>query len=228
MKVAPDSNYVFYAFAPRSNPNLEDVYQIPMLGGESRKIISDIDGLFALSPDGRRIAFRRFSAVQREYNLFVADIETGAEKLILKRHYPHVVGGAPAWSPDGRQLTIVTGNVETKQPPAISQLDLTTGSIRPQITPPWRGIGTMTWLPDGSGIVLCAADPQQPPQLWFLPATGGSPKKITSDLAMYDNVSVTSDSQVLAAHRAENSVNLWLAPIDHPEKARPLTTGLGS
>src|SRR4029077_5045051 len=42
MKVSPDGNYAFYAYAPRSNPNIEDVYQIPILGGESKKILDDI------------------------------------------------------------------------------------------------------------------------------------------------------------------------------------------
>jgi eukaryotic-like serine/threonine-protein kinase len=229
MKVSPDGNYVFYGFAPRNDPNVEDIYQIPILGGESRKVVGDIDGMFTLSPDGRRIAFRRFSAIKRDYQLLVSDIESGSESLVLKLLYPQVIGGAPAWSPDGRHLTFVTGTFEDlKQPPAIAQLDLTTGQIERMRTPPWPNVGTITWLPDGSGMIVCAAERQQPEQIWFIPAGGGPPKKITSDLASYGGVSVTSDSQTLASHRQENSVNLWLVSLDHPEKARALTTGLGS
>ena len=229
MKVSPDGNYIFYGFAPRLNPNVEDIYQLPILGGESRKVIGDIDGMFTLSPDGRRIAFRRFSAIQREYNLFVADIESGSENLALKVLYPQIIGGAPAWAPDGRHLTIVTGTFEDiKQPPRIAQLDLTTGKVERMPAPPWPNIGTITWLPDGSGMIVCAAERQQPEQIWFVPVGGGPPRKITSDLASYGGVSITSDSQLLASHRQENSVNLWLVALDHPEKAHALTTGLGS
>jgi Tol biopolymer transport system component/tRNA A-37 threonylcarbamoyl transferase component Bud32 len=229
MKVSPDGNYVFYEYAPRADANIVDIYQVPILGGESRKIVDNVDGLFTLSPDGRRIAFRRFNAIDREQRLLVKDLETSNETEVLKTRFPEFVGSAPAWSPDGRHLTIVTGSEEDiKKQPTISQLDIATGSIERVPTPPWPFVGTIAWLPDGSGMVICAADRQQPPQLWFVPEKGSPAKKITSDLAMYGEVSVTSDSQTMAAHRAENSVNLWLVPLDHPEKARALTTGLGN
>ncbi|MDQ6801164.1 MAG: protein kinase [Acidobacteriota bacterium] len=229
MKISPDGNYVFYTYAPRTNSNIVDIYQIPILGGESRKIVDNIDGSFTLSPDGRRIAFRRFSAIDRDQKLFVKDLETSNETEVLERHFPEYVGNAPAWSPDGRHLTIVTGNEEdAKGRPSIAQLDVMTGRIDRVNAPPWPYVGTIAWLPDGSGMVICAADRQQPPQIWFVPQKSGPAKKITSDIAMYGEVSVTSDSQTLAAHRAENSVNLWLVPLDHPEKARALTTGLGN
>jgi len=159
----------------------------------------------------------------------VRDVDGGAESVVLEARFPRFVGNAPAWSPDNQNLTVVTGSEsDLKEVPAIAQLDVTTGKLERMNAPPWPNIGPITWLPDGSGMVLSASERQQTPQLWFVPANGKSPRKITSDIAMYGEVSVTSDSKTLAAHRADNSVNLWLVPLDHPQAARALTTGLGN
>lgn len=229
VKVSPDGNYVYYSYIPRSNPNVSDVYQIPILGGESRRVAENIDGLFAISPDGTHIAYRRMSAVDRIQKLIVKEIDGGPETVVLKFTFPKFVGGAPAWSPDNGHLTIVTGmENDTKGVPSISQVDIATGHLEQINTPRWPTIGNIVWLPDGSGFVLSASERQQTPQLWFVPAKGGAPRKITSDIAMYGEVSVTADSKTIAAHRMENSVNLWLVPVEKPQDARAITTGLGN
>ncbi|HEY6842672.1 MAG TPA: protein kinase, partial [Thermoanaerobaculia bacterium] len=229
MKVSPDGNYAFYAYATRSNPNVEDVYEIPMLGGESRKVVDNIDGNFAVSPDGHRIAFQRFHAVERVYRMFVKDLDSGKETVVARARFPKYIGGAPAWAPDGEHLTIVTGIAQdSKALPSIVQLDIRTKQLERINIPPWPFIGTIAWLPDASGMVICASDRRQPSQLWFVPANGKAPAKITSDIAAYGGASVMSDSKTLAAFRAENSVNLWLVPLDRPQDARALTTGLGN
>ena len=229
MKVSPDGNYAFYSYAARSNPNVVDVYEVPMLGGESRKVVDNIDGSFAISPDGNRIAFHRFDAVERVERMFVKDLDSGNETVVMRAQFPHFIGGAPAWAPDGEHLTIVTGlSQDTNTLPSIALLDVRTKKLERINIPPWPMIGTIAWLPDGSGIVLCASDRKQPSQLWFVPANGKAATKITSDIAQYGGVSVSSDSKTLAAFRAENSVNLWLVPFDRPQDARALTTGLGN
>ena len=223
--VTPDGNYVLYSFATRAEPNINDVFQIPMLGGEPRKVAADIDGPFTVAPDGRRIAFRRFSAVERIYKIVVADIDKGGERVVLRRQFPYGIGAVPAFSPDGKRLTLTTGNVQSQASFSITDLDLASGRLSRIHAPPWPGTGGMEWLPDGSGMVLTAADRQQPAQLWFLPYPDGAARKITSDVSRYESVSVTAESRSLAVHRSEEFANLWL--VDASGKPRPLTTGVG-
>jgi len=136
MKISTDGNYVFYEYAPRTNPNVVDIFQIPILGGESRKIVDDVDGLFTLSPDGRR---HRIPPLQRESTASRSSRQRGG-RLDRDRSPQDKISAvcrrSPAWAPDGRHLTIVTGRKRHEQPPSISQLDIATGRIERVDAPP--------------------------------------------------------------------------------------------
>jgi Tol biopolymer transport system component len=225
IKVSPDGNYVFYSFAMRENANVVDVYRVPILGGDARKIASNIDSGMNIAPDGRRIAFRRFNAVTRETKLFVADIDGATERTLITKMPPEDFG-TPSWSPDGRNLTFIFG-ADGKIRPNIVNFDLETNRMTKIPSPPWPGLGGITWIPDGSGIVLTAAEPQQRAQLWYLPVNDGPARKITNDIAFYGGVSFTSDSKAFVTNRQEDSANLWLVDVASG-RARALTSGLGT
>jgi len=227
LRVSPDGNYIDYGVALRSEPNVNDLMQIPLLGGTPRRVAADFDGWFTLSPDGREIAFRRFNAIERVYRLTVANIESGEERVVLRRQYPELIGTL-AWSPDGKRITYVGGNMNEKTGPVLFHLDLATGNIVKMKSGQWRSFRSMTWMADGSGLVVTAGDPLQPLQVWLLPIDGSSPRKITSDVSRYEAATVTADSRSIAAGRAEISSNIWLVPLDDPKSARALTTGLGN
>ncbi|MGH9882682.1 MAG: protein kinase domain-containing protein, partial [Pyrinomonadaceae bacterium] len=53
---SPDGTYVYYQATDQNNRS-GALYQVPSLGGPSRKIISNIAGPITFSPDGSRIAF---------------------------------------------------------------------------------------------------------------------------------------------------------------------------
>ena len=226
VQVSPDGNYVFYSYAPRDNPNVADLYQIPILGGAPRRVVHDLENRFSISPDGRRIAFRRFSAADRYSNLLVADIESGNELVVFQRRYPEGFGD-PAWSPDGKRLTFIFGSQMGAGRANIVDLDLATGRITRIPSPPWPGFGGITWVPDGSGIVLTVAERQQPPQLWYLPVNDGPPRKITSDVAFYGGVTFTSESKSFVANRSEESANVWVVDLS-TGRTRALTSGVSN
>jgi len=227
-KVSRDNNYVYYAAAQVSEPNVFDIFQVPILGGASRKVAGDIDGWFSLSPDGRSVAFRRFNAVRRDYVLTIADVESGSERDVLEVRHPDFIG-AMAWAPDGGRITYTGVVARPKRRATLFDLDLATGRRTRVEAGDWPGIGLIEWLPDGSGMVMSAFDQKQPPQLWFLPRNGaGTARKITSDIGAYNGISVTADSKAVVATRGDSTSNLWVIDAEHPEKARAITTGNGN
>ena len=228
VQISPDGNYVFYGVARRSEPNINDLMQIPLLGGTPRKIAGDFDGWLTVSPDGKQVAFRRFSAVERVYRLTIADVESGAERVVLTRRFPEIIGNL-AWSPRGRVISFTGGRINvTNGGPVLFNLDLPTGRITTIDSPRWKSFGSMMWMPDGSGLVVTAGDQLQPLQVWFLPADGTPARKVTSDVSKYELATVTADSRSIAVGRAEISANVWLVAIDNPRDARALTSGLGN
>ena len=53
-----DGNYVYYISTVKGAP-LPALFQIPVLGGQPRKLLSDIGSAITLSPDGKQMAFVR-------------------------------------------------------------------------------------------------------------------------------------------------------------------------
>ena len=226
---SPDADYVYYTASTLSDRNTANLFRVPSFGGEPRRIASDTEPLFQLSPDGRQVAFRRFNGVERVYVLTVADVETGVERQLVRRAYPDMIQSL-AWTPDGTHITFVA--YESRKPASASRLletDVATGRVaetRFQRPKEWGGVSSLRWLPDGSGMLVTASGPRQPQQIWFMPAGGAEPRKVTADVSEYFGLSITSDGQTLVSHRGEVSANVWRVGIDGSNPVA-LTTGTG-
>ena len=55
---SPDGSYVYY-YRGAKNETAGTIYQVPVLGGASKKLLDGVAFAFALSPDGKRLAFMR-------------------------------------------------------------------------------------------------------------------------------------------------------------------------
>ncbi|MDP3615151.1 MAG: Tol-Pal system protein TolB, partial [Rubrivivax sp.] len=86
---------------------------------------------------------------------------------------------SPAWSPDGKKLAYVS--FET-QKAAVWVQDVTTGERR--MVANFRGSNSApAWLPDGQRLVVTLSL-GGPAQLYSIPATGGSPTRLTTSNAI--------------------------------------------
>ncbi len=56
------------------------LYRVSVLGGESTKLIENIDSPVTLSPDGKQLAFVRHDEGQEESALIIANDEAAARK----------------------------------------------------------------------------------------------------------------------------------------------------
>ncbi len=223
VKISADGNFVYYVAAQRSEPNVQDVFRVPTLGGEPRRVVRDIDSGVALSPDGTRIAYLRFNAVDRRAKAFVAPSTGGEERLVIERMWPNVFG-AGTFSPDGKRLTYLAGDATKMGSARIEEIDLDSGAIKQLRPSPWKGIGGIQWLPDGSGLLAIAYVPEQPNQIWFIPMPTGEPRRLTTDVSAYDDLSVTADSKAILAIRSEFSSDVWVVDAA-AGKSKKVTAG---
>jgi Tol biopolymer transport system component len=76
-----DGNFVYYVANPEDS-TLATIYQIPVLGGTPRKIASDIDSRVAFSPDGRRMAFHRYSAREGQSSVILMEADGSGERVL--------------------------------------------------------------------------------------------------------------------------------------------------
>lgn len=227
--VSPDSTYVYYLAARLSEPNVAYIEQVPLLGGQPRRIADDTEFAFGLSPDATRVVFIRFDSLVRESRLVVAPVDGSAEKVLLTRKLPERIA-MPAWSPTGESLTFVLGSRRAAEgQPALHRLTLATGDLRKIETPDFPSVGSYAWLPDGSGSLLTVYGRDEPPQVWYVPAGDTAGRKITSEVSGYFDIRSTQDSRSFSAVRDVTEGNIYTLDLQGDgSSVRALTSGVGN
>jgi len=225
LSVSPDGNYVYYVSSTRAEPNVGDLHSLPLLGGPARKVATDIEYWYSLSPDGTQVAFRRFNAFEREHRITIARVDGGGEEVVLRRRYPGFAD-MPTWTPDGKALTFA-GGVEGKKDAGLYRLSLDSGNVTRVAKTKFPGIRSYAALPDGNGFVMTVYDREQPPQIWFAANGEDVGRKITNDIAAYHSVTPTADSKSFVAVRDVTDSNIYAAPVGG-KTLTPVTTGIGN
>jgi len=222
-----DGNYVFYnAFDQSSQAGA--LFQVPSLGGIPRKILSDLISPVTLSPDGKRIAvIRNNESVSGEDQLIVANADGSAEqKLAARRADKWFNSGGCGWSPDAKVIACPGGSYTGGFHTCVIMIDAVSGAQTELGQQSFSDMGRVSWLSDGSGLVVNAsAKDSQLNQLWLLPYPTGEPRRISSDLNDYSGTSLTADSKTLATIQNDWTANIWTASITEPASAKQITTG---
>jgi serine/threonine protein kinase len=94
-----DGSTIFFIRTQSANTTL---FRIPVLGGEERKILDDVQTADP-SPDGKKIAFIRWKA--GESSLFTANLDGNASELLARIEKVQVQ--FPRWSPDGNRIVAI-------------------------------------------------------------------------------------------------------------------------
>ncbi len=199
-----DGNYLYYVKGERGS-NVRALYQVSLIGNDSRQLVYDVDSEVAHSPDGKKIAFIRGYFKEKEKALFIANADgSGEERLTTRRAPEFAAMDHPAWSPDGKRVAfVVAGDDADGYYVNIDEVDLQDRSERKISSDRWRYITAIAWLKDGSGVLAVARDRAalagSPPQIWRIVYPGGEAQRITSDINYYLDLSLTADSKTLVA-----------------------------
>ncbi|MET0649440.1 MAG: winged helix-turn-helix domain-containing protein [Pyrinomonadaceae bacterium] len=227
---SPDSQHLYYGEA-REGAGPPALFRVPVLGGPTVKVLDDCSASpVGFSPDGRRLAYLR-GELGRELRLYVADSDGANEQVLVTRKSPDALG-LPAWSPDGNSLACIYGSMDAigGSAPAIgvTTFRVSDGAERRVTEARWTDVRQLSWLPDGSGLVLSAAEADlSPAQIWALSLPAGEVRRVTNDLNTYLGASVTADGSALVTVQTDRVPNVWVAPAGDAARARQITTGSG-
>jgi Tol biopolymer transport system component/DNA-binding winged helix-turn-helix (wHTH) protein len=223
---SPDGNHIYFIRSPSGEPGPNMLFQVPVLGGQPRKLLTDIDTSITFSPDGKRLAFAR-GMPSRGQRLLVLAKADGTEELVLATHKLEdrsLVG--PAWSPNGETIVFALGGSSNDA----QYLNLVEVRLKDRIEKQvtfhqWSSITTLCWMHDGKGLVVSAAEePGSNSQIWYVSYPAGNVRSITNDLNDYVGLGLAADSASLVAVQTEKVSDIWMVPDGDAVHAQRITS----
>jgi eukaryotic-like serine/threonine-protein kinase len=214
----PDGNFIYYVM---SDKGVGTLFQIPTLGGESKKIIIDVDSKVSFSPDGKKIAFIRHNPNEGGDTVVVADQDGANPQAFVQTKeigYDQFVG--VDWSPENDKLLVgvFKNRSEPNQKLQLATINLEDKKLEFVGDKGWLGVRNFEWMRNGAGIVLVAkASTGENSQVWLLSYPEGETRQITTDTTDYDSVSVSADGTSLVTTRIDAISSLWTRDMQTKE-----------
>ncbi|HKO23069.1 MAG TPA: protein kinase [Candidatus Eisenbacteria bacterium] len=225
---APSGDYLYYQSADPDRDGYQALFEIPTLGGTPKKRAYDVDSRVTFSPDGTQIAFMRGMPQKDQIALVTKELGTGKERILAAVH-PPVIFGQPSWSPDGKQIAILETRGGVPLGASVVTYRVSDGRREPIGRSALPQTFDLAWMPDGRSLVLSGTDPstQTELQLWRMDYPDGHLTRLTNDSDAYAALSVSADGRTIAAVRARQQLDLWMASPNDAHGLRQVTFGSG-
>jgi serine/threonine protein kinase/Tol biopolymer transport system component/tetratricopeptide (TPR) repeat protein len=228
LSFSKDSSYIHYLECGGNNFDHCSLWRVPILGGLQTKIVDDVRGPAAYSPDDGNIAFVRTS-LNADQLVIVRNDGSGARVLTERRHPDEFLwSSSPAWSPDGRTIAAAI-NQAGKQAgiASIIGIDARSGKTRLLCSRSFQFVEQMGWLPDGQGVLVSGHERDASfQQIWLLPVNGEDPLRITNDLSDYSGISATS-ALAFTAVQTQLRSGIFVSENGEPSNAQLITGDTG-
>jgi len=223
---SPDGNYVFYGVSTSQNSNY-DLYQVPVLGGTSRKMLTNIWPAISFAPDGSKIAYGRYDS--EEMSVVIANADGTGERALITRKIPEAIGVySLSWSPDGKTLATGQSGFATSGP-SIVAINTVDGVISPLLSRQFLGIGAVRWLSHGEGLVFTGIEQAgDPAQIWYLSYPDGELRRLTNDLNTYLVMSLappTADGGSVVAVQEQQTSTISVGAVAGPSSQERVSGG---
>jgi serine/threonine protein kinase len=231
-----DGEHIYYlAYDSLSRQTV--LFQIPVLGGTPRKLVSNISSPVAVSPDGRRFAFLRTFPTEGEEAMMVCNADGSDQQELVRRRgedfFIATGGETPAWSPDGKTLACAAGSTVGGLNISLLLVSVADGSSRVATSHKWNLISRIVWTKDNKGIIMIGSEYQSGlssnNQLWYLSVDDGEVHRITNDLNDYSwSLSITSDQSKLLVVQTNYNSNISILPKGDYRLAKDVTSRSGN
>jgi len=196
----PNGDFLYFTRIEPEDPGLGFLYQVPVLGGTPRKLITDVDSPVSFSPDGQQIVFLRNSGTEGSSKLIIARPDGSGEHVLASLPLPGYA--APAWSPDGKWIAATVLDPGSQNLGRLVVLNPSNGKEK-TIYAATASLQKATWMPDGRHLLFIFHDVTSDwnGQVGEVSLSGRKLHRITNDLSSYSNLTlaVTSDGKQLIA-----------------------------
>jgi len=226
LRFSPRGDFIYYLIADRVSQTLGALYRVPTLGGRPERVLDNVNGHIAPSPDGESLAIVRFNAAPGAAAILVVGAAGGPTRTLMTLEWPVVVQ-ALDWAPDGRSLLCaLKQRTDAGDRWHVIEIPAAGGSSKVILPPRPSKIIAAAWLPDRRGFLMTAVDPNSGlPQIWRVGYPDGTERRLSDDLHDYKDLSVTTDGRRVVAQRLGHLLQLWIAPGADGSQAKQIASG---
>lgn len=214
--------YVYVSRRYKDQPAHID--RVSILGGAVKtNILNNVNGAFTISPDDRRISFRRYE--ERKRSLLVANIDGSDAQQVFETTKTFT---GNAFSPDGKTIAFASGQSDTGERDfGVYLIDAEGNSVKPATDFKWYHVRSVVWFPNQNGLLVTARTKlDEPQQLWEIYLPSGEVKKITDTQNDFSSLSATADLSNILLVQVSLTSNLYLAPSEDRDNVQSITQAL--
>jgi DNA-binding winged helix-turn-helix (wHTH) protein/Tol biopolymer transport system component len=228
---SPDGDYVYFVRSDANDPFFKYLYSMPMLGGDTRRMIADVDSPISFSPDGHQFVFERAVVARSLIELRVANADGSGEHVLanIQNGDAGLFQPGPSWSRDGRAIIVPVrfGDLVPQRRWVLESVSVPEGKMREVYSSPFP-LGRPIWLSDGTSLLIPHWDSEyERAQLWTISYPGGHARRFSNDLADYDSpLDVTRNGKVIASIASSVVSNVFVAPVENLLSTRQITSGV--
>ena len=212
---SPNGDFLYFVRQEPQHPGVGFLYQIPVLGGNPRKLMDDVDSAVSFSPDGQQMVYLRDSSTDASATLIIAHADGTGERVLSRMPLPGY--SDPAWSPDGKWIAASVLDPGTQNLGRVVLINADNGKEKTV----YAGTAILqkpTWMPDSEHIVLIFHDVSSDwnGQVGEIAIAAGKLHRITNDLNAYSNLtlSVTKDGKQLVAIQITPEASIYTMSSD--------------
>ncbi len=209
---SPDGEFIYYVHVENGVGTL---YRVSTLGGQSKKLIYDIDSKITFSPDGKQLAFIRHNPTEGGDTVFIADNEGGNlqpfsdTKTVGYDRFNDVV-----WSQTGEKI-LIAGYKNISQPsPEVKVITIAINHENKEAREPeelstlnregWVAAQNFEFLGNNEGIIFIGKrNTEDNMQIWHSSVPDGALKQVTTDTSDYASLSVSSDGKTIVTTKVD-------------------------
>jgi eukaryotic-like serine/threonine-protein kinase len=221
---SPDANYIYIRKAVRGNPNAQNMFRVPVLGGTMELVMKDVDSHISFAPDGSKFVFARYNEPEPGKWSLIQASSTGTDPKTL---YSAAIPDSPidfSWSPDGALIAMCSFKFGQSTIGTIDFLDATSGATHRSI--PFDGFPfSLQWTPDGHSLLVEYLSPETTTalnyQIGALSYPQGKFRKLTNDVTDHPSLSLSGDGKTIGTLILRSRREIALLP---PSGKGPSTT----
>ena len=239
---APDGRRIYFVSDRVKEPYYanpdSDIFSVPTAGGDVA-LVASIDGTigpFALSADGRRIAFEGVPRGEpvRSYDqpeLYVSDVGSTAAPRLLTGAYDADIGAGltgdqraprgslpagPLWARDGRSVIVRSADHGRAN---LQRVDAATGKVE-AVTTGDQEVVAYTATADGTRLALVVSTPTEVGDVFVLDASGAgtaaSPRRLTRvNEALFAGIELATPEEMVYPSFDKRSIQAWILKPPH-------------